>query len=89
MEHMQRPDISGELKKNRAAITKLASSQDARQLMEMLEGMGGVQQAAQSAVKGDAAALMAMVENLVKSEQGAQLTRRIQEQARQAGLSDV
>ena len=82
-------DLKGELSRNRAAISKLASSQDARKLMELLEGMGGVQQAAQSAVKGDASALMAMVEGLMKSEQGARIVGRIQEQAEQAGLKDV
>ena len=84
----KQPDLTGELMKNRAAITKLASSQEARQLMGMLSGMN-VQQAANSAVKGDTAALIAMVEGLMSSGQGAELARRIQEQARQAGLSDV
>lgn len=84
----KKPDIQGELMKNRAAITKLAASQEARQLMGLLEGMG-VQQAARSAVKGDTAALISMVEGLVSSQQGAELARKIQEQARQAGLSDV
>ena len=88
MEKRRQPDISGELMKNRAAITKLASSQDAGQLMGLLEGMN-VQQAARSAVKGDPAALMEMVQGLVNSERGAELAQRIQEQARQAGLSDV
>ena len=84
----KKPDIQTELMKNKAAITKLAASQEARQLMGMLEGMA-VQQAAQSAVKGDTAALMELVQGLVSSEQGAELARKIQEQARQAGLSDV
>jgi gamma-glutamyltranspeptidase len=88
MEKRQQPDISGELMKNRVAITKLASSQEARQLMGLLEGMN-VQQAARSAVKGDPAALMEMVQGLVNSKRGAELAQRIQEQARQAGLSDV
>ena len=84
----KKPDIQAELMKNKGAITRLAASQEARQLMGMLEGMG-VQQAAKSAVKGDAAALVARVEELVSSEKGAELARRIQVQARQAGLSDV
>ena len=82
-------DLAGELSRNRAAITKLAASQDARQLMALLENMGGVQSAAQSAVKGDASALMAMVEGLVNSEEGARIVGRIREQAQQAGLKDV
>lgn len=88
MEKKQQPDIPGELMKHKAAIGRLAASQEARQLMGMLEGMN-VQQAAQSAVKGDTAALMELVQGLVSSQQGAELTRKIQEQARQAGLTDV
>ena len=88
MEKKQQPDLSGELMKNRAAITKLASSREAQQLMGLLEGTD-VRQAAQSAVKGDTAALMEMVQGLISSERGAELARKIQEQARQAGLSDV
>ena len=84
----KQPDLAGELMKNRAAITKLASSQEARQLRGLLEGLD-VQQAAKSAVKGDASVLMEMVQGLVSSERGAELARRIQEQARQAGLNDV
>lgn len=81
--------MAGELLKNRAAIAKLAASEDAKALMGLLQNMGGVQQAAQEAAVGDAGALMAMVERLMKSEQGARIVQSINEQARQAGLTDV
>lgn len=81
--------MAGELLKNRAAIAKLAASEDAKALMGLLQNMGGVQQAAQEAAVGDAGALMAMVESLMKSEQGARIVQNINEQARQAGLTDV
>lgn len=81
--------MAGELLKNRAAIAKLAASEDAKALMGLLQNMGGVQQAAQEAAVGDAGALMAMVESLMKSEQGVRIVQNINEQARQAGLTDV
>ena len=75
-----------ELMKNREAIAKLAASSDARQLIRMLEGMGGMRQAAQAAAGGDAGALAAMVEGLMRTEEGARLAQSIGEQAKQAGL---
>ena len=49
-------------------------------------GLWGVEQAARSAAGGDTGALKAMVEGLMQTAQGAELTRRIEEQARKAGL---
>ena len=77
---------SEELWRNRAAIAKLAASPEARQLMGLLGQMGGVEQAARSAARGDTGALKAMVEGLMQTAEGAELTRRIGEQARNAGL---
>ena len=85
----KKQNLPDDLLKNRAAIAKLAASRDAKQLMEMLQGMGGVQQAAQAAAGGDTGALMAMVEGLMHSEQGARIVQNISRQAKQAGLGDV
>ncbi|MBQ8801748.1 MAG: hypothetical protein IJZ52_05645 [Clostridium sp.] len=85
----KKQNLPDDLLKNRAAIAKLAASRDAKQLMEMLQGMGGVQQAAQAAAGGDTGALMAMVEGLMHSEQGARIVQNISRQAQQAGLGDV
>jgi hypothetical protein len=72
--------------KNRAAIAQLAQSNDAKKLMELLQQRGGVQQAAQAAAGGDPSQLMAMMEQLMQTKEGAELVDRIGGQAKQAGL---
>lgn len=73
--------------KNREAISRLAKSSDAKKLMELLQKQSGqVKQAAQSAAAGDPAQLMAMMDQLMHSREGAELVNRINSQARQAGL---
>ena len=73
--------------KNRDAITRLARSSDAQKLMELLQKQSGqVKQAAQQAAAGDPAQLMAMMDQLMHSKEGAELVDRINIQARQAGL---
>ena len=75
-----------QLVKDRQAITKLAQSKEAQSLMDLLRQSGDVQQAAKSAAKGDSAALVSMLEQLVRTQQGAQLIGQIENQVRQAGL---
>ena len=76
-----------ELMKNREAISQLAQSSDAQKLMALLKQQsGGVQQAAQAAAAGNPSQLMAMMNQLMHSKEGAQLVERIENQARQAGL---
>lgn len=77
---------AAELLKHREAIAKLAASAEAKNLMQMLDRMGGVQQAAQAAAGGNTDALKSMVEGLMQTEEGARLAQRIGEQAKQAGL---
>ena len=73
--------------KNRDAITRLARSSDAQKLMELLQKQSGqVKQAAQKAAAGAPAQLMAMMDQLMHSKEGAELVDRINSQARQAGL---
>ena len=74
------------LEQNRAAISKLAQSGVAQWLMELLRQGGGVEQAAQAAAAGDPAALMAMMDRLMHTPEGAALVDRIGTQAKQAGL---
>lgn len=74
------------LEQNRAAISKLAQSGDAQRLIELLRQGGGVEQAAQAAAAGDPAALMAMMDRLMHTPEGAALVDRIGTQAKQAGL---
>ena len=73
--------------KNRDAITRLARSSDAQKLMELLQKQSGqVKQAAQQAAAGDPAQLMAMMDQLMHSKEGAELVDRIKTQAKEAGL---
>ncbi len=73
--------------KNRDAITRLAKSSDAQKLMELLQKQSGqVKQAAQQAAAGDPAQLMAIMDQLMHSKEGAELVDRIDSQAKQAGL---
>lgn len=74
------------LEQNRAAISKLAQSGDAQRLIELLRQGGGVEQAAQAAAAGDPAALMAMMDRLMHTPEGAALVDRIGTQAKRAGL---
>lgn len=73
--------------KNREAIAQLAQSSDAKKLRELLQQQsGGVQQAAQAAASGDPSQLMAIMDQLMHSKEGAELIDRIGSQAKQAGL---
>ena len=73
--------------KNRDAIAQLAQSSDAQKLRELLQKQsGGVRQAAQAAAAGDPSQLTAIMNQLMKSKEGAELVDRIDAQARQAGL---
>ena len=77
---------AAQLLKNREAITRLAASAEARELIRLLEQKGGVRQAARAAAGGDTGALSAMLEGLMHTEEGARLAQSIGEQAKQAGL---
>lgn len=73
--------------KNRDAIAQLARSSDAQKLMELLQRQSGqVKEAARQAAAGDASQLMSMMDQLMRSKEGAELVDRIDSQARQAGL---
>ena len=79
--------MAAELVKNRDAIARLAQSGDAKRLMALLKQQsGGVQEAAQAAAAGDPSQLMAMMNQLMHSKEGAELVDRIGSQAKQAGL---
>ena len=73
--------------KNRKAVEQLAQSSDAQRLMELLRRQGGeVQQAARQAAAGDPSQLMTIMDQLMRSKEGAELVDRIGAQAKQAGL---
>ena len=76
-----------EFEKNREAIAQLAKSSDAQKLRELLQRQSGqVKQAAQQAAAGDPAQLMAIMDQLMRSKEGAELVDRIGTQAKRAGL---
>ena len=73
--------------KNRKAVEQLAQSSDAQRLMELLRRQGGeVQQAAKQTAAGDPSQLMTIMDQLMRSKEGAELVDRIGAQAKQAGL---
>ena len=76
-----------EFEKIRDAIARLAKSSDAQKLRELLQRQSGqVKQAAQQAAAGDPAQLMAIMDQLMRSKEGAELVDRIGAQAKKAGL---
>ena len=78
---------AAELAKNREAIAQLAKSSDAQRLMTLLKQQSGeVQAAAKAAAAGDPSRLMAMMDQLMHSKEGADLVDRIGAQAKRAGL---
>lgn len=79
---------ASELVKNREAISKLAQSSDAQRLMQLLKQGGGVQDAAQAAAAGNPGELMKMMQQLMSTQEGAQLVDRISRQAKESGLAD-
>ena len=73
--------------RDREAIGRLARSEDARRLVAMLQKRGGVQEAARAAAGGDAGELMSMMDQLMRSKEGAELVERLQRRAREEGLT--
>jgi hypothetical protein len=68
-----------ELMKNRQALESLMKSGEARRLMELLNqnAGGGLQNAAQSAMQGDAAQLTQLVEGLMQDPSSAKLVEEL------------
>ena len=72
--------MAEQLRKNPAALKALMQSRDGQTLMRMLtEGDrgAGLQQAVQSAAKGDTAAMVQMINRVMQSPEGAELVERI------------
>ena len=66
--------------------TVQGSDRDHSPAVAMLRRQGGVEEAAKAAAGGDTGQLMAMVNRLMSSKEGAELVARIENQARKAGL---
>lgn len=77
---------ASQMVKNRDAIRQLAQSGEAKRLVSLLQQNGSVESAAQAAAKGRPQELMAMLQNLLATQEGAQLVQNIERQAKQSGL---
>ncbi|WP_295859096.1 hypothetical protein [uncultured Oscillibacter sp.] len=68
-----------------AAVQRLLSSQDGRRLVQMMAQVNGgpaLQQAANSAMRGDTGQIVQMVNRLMQSPEGAALVERINQAAK-------
>lgn len=77
---------SNPLGKNAKSFQDLAKTGEVQQLMTLLQKNGSVTEAAKSASKGDSGALLGMVQNLMATEEGAELINSIQKKAKEAGI---
>ena len=75
---MKNPKAAG-LLKNKSAIKQLLNSPDTKRLMELLNQNAGdsLKTAAGAAAKGDTSQLMGIVQQVMGSQEGAQLIGRI------------
>ena len=69
--------LPADLVKNKEALNRLARSGDAQRLMELLRQGGGIQGAAEAAVKGDTSQLVGMMQRLMNTPEGGELVERI------------
>lgn len=72
---------AAQLMKDKDRIMKLMESADAHKLMDLLQKSGGSQLkgAADAAMQGNPAQLMEMVQNLMRSPEGAKTVENIQQ----------
>ena len=70
---------TADLLKNRQAVESLLHSHEAKKLMDLLNRNAGssLKDAAQSAMNGDAAQLMGLVQNLMNDPQSARLVEEL------------
>ncbi|MBE6956595.1 MAG: hypothetical protein E7450_03990 [Ruminococcaceae bacterium] len=83
------PQDMGQMAKllgNSGAVKQLLQSEDTKRMMQLLQGQGSVQSAAQAAAKGDSTQLMGMMQQLMRSPEGAQLVERITKKVQENGL---
>ena len=77
-----------ELAKNREAISRLAQSGDARQLLLLLQKEKNMEDAAQAAAAGKPDELMGMLQRLMNTKEGSKLIESISQKARESGLTE-
>lgn len=70
-------DLMQQLQQNKGALLQMMRSADGQRLMELMQQQSGLQQAAGAAARGDATQLTQMVQQLMQTQEGAQLVNRI------------
>ncbi len=73
--------------KDREALSKLAQTQQAQQLIQMLRQEGDVQDAARQAAAGKPEKLLERMRQLMSTPEGAELVEQIGRQAKKSGLN--
>lgn len=72
---------AAKLLKDKAAMERLLRSPDTQALMAMLERQGGLQAAAQAAMKGDPTQLQSLVNRLTQDPAAADVVERLSQNA--------
>lgn len=72
--------------KNNGAVKQLLQSEDTKRMMDLLGKQDTVKSAAKAAAAGDPTQLMGMMQQLMSTQEGAQLIERITKQAHESGL---
>lgn len=79
-EHTSRLQQPEQLLQNKQTVEKIIQSQEAKQLMDLLNQNSGqsLKDAAQSALKGDTTRLTSLVDDLMRNPQSARLMEELQ-----------
>ena len=83
LDELMKDPKAASLLKNKALMQSILNAPDTQRLMQLLsqDGSDGLKRAAASAAKGDAGALMGIVNQVMQSKEGAGLIERIQQAA--------
>ncbi len=77
---MEQKELVERLKQNPAALQQVMQSQDGQALLKMLSGSDGgssLNRAAMQAAGGNTSEMVKMIQNVMRSPEGAELIRRI------------
>ena len=69
-------DLMRQLQQNKDALLQMMHSSDGQRLIAMMQQQSGLQQAAGAAARGDASQLTQMVQQLMRTQEGAELVDR-------------
>ena len=77
---MDHNDVMQQLQANKSALLRLVNSPEGKQLVQMLHrqaGSGNLKRAAGAAAKGDTTDISRIIQDLVRTPEGAQVVERI------------